>query len=105
MNEQYSCPYCGSTERKEKLNSYPLTMAGNELIISCDGCDRTLGAGVLYNPPEWEGDKMTEQRKIIINADHHVPGHVVITEEDWYAILELLAEGGADVQHFYEQEN
>ena len=37
-----------------------------------------------------------------IAVDHSKPGYVIISEEDWKEVLNILTEGGAEIDHYAE---
>ena len=47
---------------------------------------------------------MTEPnpQAIIINVDHSLEGHVIVEKNQWYKILKILTEGGAELIHTFD---
>jgi len=39
-----------------------------------------------------------------ISVDHSKTGYVIIKQEDWKTILDILTEGGAEIDHYTENE-
>jgi len=37
-----------------------------------------------------------------ISVDHSKTGYVIIKQEDWKTILDILTEGGAEIDHYTE---
>lgn len=44
---------------------------------------------------------MNEPKPIIIDVDHQMPGHVIITKKHWHEIMDVLAGTGTKIVYLY----